>query len=99
MEQRIQYLSDMTIVGDALLKITGAHRINYSIFGNGEPALHAHIFPRYMSEPEDKRKGPVYLGYSTEEMQSRPFDATKDRYLMTELATSIRNICSYDPLS
>ena len=46
---------DMTKVGDALLKVCGALRINYAIYGNLEPALHAHIIPRYSDEPEDKR--------------------------------------------
>jgi diadenosine tetraphosphate (Ap4A) HIT family hydrolase len=52
---RGQFLSDMTVVGDALLAITAALRINYAIFGNVEPALHAHIFPRHPSEPEATR--------------------------------------------
>jgi diadenosine tetraphosphate (Ap4A) HIT family hydrolase len=28
-------------------------RINYAIFGNVEPALHAHVIPRYEDEPAD----------------------------------------------
>jgi len=53
--ERGQFLMDMTKVGDALLKVTGAVRINYAIFGNVEPALHAHVVPRFADEPEDKR--------------------------------------------
>jgi diadenosine tetraphosphate (Ap4A) HIT family hydrolase len=49
--QRAQFLLDMTLVGDALLAATAALRINYAIFGNLEPALHAHIVPRYADEP------------------------------------------------
>ncbi len=30
---------------------TGALRINYAMFGNLEPALHAHLVPRYADEP------------------------------------------------
>ena len=52
---RGQYLSDMAMVGDALLAVTGAARINYAIFGNVDPALHAHIFPRHTTEPESTR--------------------------------------------
>jgi diadenosine tetraphosphate (Ap4A) HIT family hydrolase len=54
-KERSQFLMDMTKVGDALLKVCGALRINYAIYGNLEPALHAHIIPRYADEPEDKR--------------------------------------------
>jgi diadenosine tetraphosphate (Ap4A) HIT family hydrolase len=49
--ERAQFLFDMTLIGDALLAVTGALRINYAIFGNLEPALHAHIVPRYADEP------------------------------------------------
>ena len=52
---RAQFLSDMAAVGDALLAITAALRVNYAIFGNVDPALHAHIFPRHSTEPEATR--------------------------------------------
>src|SRR5690348_17585271 len=45
--ERSAFLVDMARLGDALLKVTGAVRINYAIFGNVEPALHAHVIPRY----------------------------------------------------
>ena len=44
--QRAVFLADMATVGDALLEVTGAYRINYAILGNTDPALHAHIVPR-----------------------------------------------------
>ena len=53
--ERIAFLSDMSRLGDALLKVTGAARINYAIFGNQDPALHAHVIPRYADEPEALR--------------------------------------------
>ena len=49
------FLTDMTRLGDALLKVTAALRINYAMFGNEEPALHAHVIPRYLDEPEALR--------------------------------------------
>jgi diadenosine tetraphosphate (Ap4A) HIT family hydrolase len=52
---RAQFLADMAAIGDALLALTGAVRINYAIFGNLEPALHAHVFPRQRGEPESTR--------------------------------------------
>lgn len=57
-----QFLSDMSVFGDALLEVTGAFGINYSILGNADPALHAHIHPRYVREPEPARRAPVRLG-------------------------------------
>ncbi|HEX4151484.1 MAG TPA: hypothetical protein VHY75_04660 [Steroidobacteraceae bacterium] len=47
---RVQFLGDMALTGDAVLAGTGALRINYAIFGNLEPALHAHILPRMAEE-------------------------------------------------
>lgn len=60
-EARAIYLLDMARLGDAVLAATGALRMNYEILGNSEPELHCHIFPRYASEPEDKRKMPVWF--------------------------------------
>ena len=45
------FLSELGLLGDAVLAATGALRINYAIFGNVEPALHAHVHPRYVDEP------------------------------------------------
>jgi len=52
---RAQFLADMARLGDALLQASDAVRINYAIFGNVEPALHAHVIPRYADEPEALR--------------------------------------------
>jgi diadenosine tetraphosphate (Ap4A) HIT family hydrolase len=54
-DARAQFLADMGRVGDALLAATAALRINYAIFGNLEPALHAHVMPRYADEPAAMR--------------------------------------------
>jgi len=51
-ERRGQFLLDMSRLGDALMRVASPVRINYAIFGNVEPALHAHVIPRYRSEPE-----------------------------------------------
>ena len=50
-QERGQFLLDMARLGDGLLKVTNALRINYAILGNLEPALHAHVIPRYAEEP------------------------------------------------
>ena len=54
-ERRMEFLGDMGKLGDVLLQVTGAVRINYAIFGNVEPALHMHAFPRYADEAEPAR--------------------------------------------
>lgn len=45
----------MARLGRAVFEVTGALRINCALFGNVEPALHAHMFPRYVDEPEALR--------------------------------------------
>ncbi len=52
---REQFMADLSLLGEAVLRATGALRINYAIFGNVEPALHAHVHPRYVDEPEAMR--------------------------------------------
>jgi diadenosine tetraphosphate (Ap4A) HIT family hydrolase len=82
-ERRETYLYEMSVIGDALLAITDAYRINYEILGNTEPALHAHIFPRYHSEPDDLRRLPVWV-YDWE--QAPTFEASRDQPLMEQIA-------------
>lgn len=49
--KRSEYSLDVVTVGDALLAVTDAYRINYETLCNSEPALHAHIIPRYRESP------------------------------------------------
>ncbi len=79
---RETFLRDMTAVGDALLRLTGAARINYEILGNLEPALHAHLFPRRDDEPEDRRTRPVWFH---DWQKARRFDPDVDRPFMEAL--------------
>jgi diadenosine tetraphosphate (Ap4A) HIT family hydrolase len=68
---RARFLQDMAMVGDALLEVTAALRINYAIYGNIEPALHAHIFPRSAQEPEATRTAqPWALNWGTAPLYS-----------------------------
>ena len=53
--KRTQFLADMAALGDAVLAATGALRINYAMYGNLAPALHAHVFPRFPDEPDFAR--------------------------------------------
>ena len=87
MADRITFLQDMTILGDALLAVTGAARINYEILGNREAALHAHVFPRFATEPEEQRQKPVWF-YDWK--SAPPFDAKQHQPLMHQIAAAIK---------
>lgn len=85
-EDRVNFLRDMSIVGDALLEVTGAALINYEILGNSERALHAHIVPRYDDEPDEKRRKPIWLSDTSD---APKFDREMHKDLMQKLAESI----------
>ena len=70
---RATFLSDMAMFGEALHACTETSRVDYEILGNGDAALHAHVFPRYVHEPEEYRRGPVWA-YPSEQRTSLPFD-------------------------
>ena len=59
--RRAEFLRDMTRLGDAILQVTSAERINYEILGNSEPELHAHVIPRYATEPSERRRLPAWF--------------------------------------
>jgi len=80
------FLSDMARLGDAVLARTGAVRINYALFGNVEPALHAHVFPRLASEPPAHREAHPW---SYDWSRARPFDAALDGALLLALRADL----------
>lgn len=61
LDEREQFLSDMSVLGDAIIASCNPLRVNYDILGNTDKYLHAHVFPRYQWEKEERRKMPVWL--------------------------------------
>ena len=83
---RAQFLSDMALVGDALLAVTAGLRINYALFGNVDPALHAHIFPRHAAEPAATRTlQPWALDWAAAPAYSEPLHGDLKRRLAARL--------------
>lgn len=85
--RRSEFLYEASVVGDALLEITDAYRINYEILGNAEPALHMHIFPRYAHEPENLRRYPAWFYDWNNAPQ---FEPGRDQDLMNDIAGYLR---------
>lgn len=85
--ERMKYCRDMARVGDALLKVTGAQRINYETWCNVDPALHTHIVPRYRSEPEDKRTKPAVMAYDF--ATARKFDPIGDSAFIQKMRAAL----------
>ena len=82
------FLRDMALIGDAALAVTNAVRANYEILGNADPALHAHVFPRFKDEPEDRRKGPVWFYDFSKAPQ---FDLNRDREIMIAIGRELKD--------
>jgi diadenosine tetraphosphate (Ap4A) HIT family hydrolase len=77
-----RFLADMARLGNAVLGITGALRINYAMFGNLESALHAHVFPRYPDEPPELR---IAHPWAYEWASAPRFDLARDGALLATL--------------
>ncbi|MEZ4744032.1 MAG: hypothetical protein R3B45_16555 [Bdellovibrionota bacterium] len=84
---RQTYLEDMTALGDALLEVTKAERINYEILGNSEAALHAHLFPRYKDEDPNIRTRPVWF-YDWDNCEK--FNISQHSALMESIKTALK---------
>ena len=81
-EAQVAFLADLARLGQAVLEATGALRINYAMFGNLEPALHAHVHPRHANEPEALRTAhPWAYDWSA----ARRFDPGRDGPLLRAL--------------
>lgn len=77
---RTRYWTDVTLIGDALLEVTDAWRINYETWCNQEPSLHTHITPRYLTEAEADRRRPALIAYDW--ALARRFDPAADGLFM-----------------
>ena len=67
---RMNYWRDVCRVGDALILVTGSYRINYETLCNVAQALHSHILPRQMSEPDEKRRERAAVAYKESELEA-----------------------------
>jgi diadenosine tetraphosphate (Ap4A) HIT family hydrolase len=83
---RAAFLGDMARLGDALLATTNTVRVNYAIFGNQDPALHAHVVPRYQDEPLPQRTAHPWTYDWT---QAGAFDARSMSVLRTQLRAAL----------
>ena len=87
---RAVYLDDMGRLGAAVNAACAPRRINYSIYGNTDAFLHAHVFPRYAWEPAERIPGPVWL-YPRENWSdpAMAYDAARHRALRAKIAEAL----------
>ena len=94
-QQRTDFLIDMSLIGDAITKVCKPLRMNYEILGNSDEFLHAHIIPRYQWESEERRKSPIWH-YARENWSLEKYQYTEDKFggLKTDLQTMLEEILS-----
>jgi diadenosine tetraphosphate (Ap4A) HIT family hydrolase len=68
LEAQTVFLRDMALLGRAIEDLTGCARVNYGIYGNTDPYLHAHVFARYAWEEPERARVPVWKSYQLEEL-------------------------------
>ena len=85
---RIRFSLDALRIGDALLAVTGAYRINYLTLANLEPSQHTHIVPRYSDEPQERRRGSPFQAYDW--ATARPYDPVVDKAFMERMRDWLR---------
>jgi diadenosine tetraphosphate (Ap4A) HIT family hydrolase len=76
---RAQYLTDMTLIGDAIIKTCNPLRINYSILMNLDHYLHTHIEARYDWEPAANKCRPSYF-YPKEQRYDTQYEYSDEKY-------------------
>jgi diadenosine tetraphosphate (Ap4A) HIT family hydrolase len=74
-------------VGEAIFTVVKPLKLNYECLGNTEPHVHWHIFPRYQSEEEELRRGPIWVRPAAE--RTRSLEERDQRALMASLRAEI----------
>lgn len=88
---RAQFFSDLVLLGDAILEVTGAERINYLVLCNQAPELHGHCIPRFENEdPAPRLLGP----FEAYDFAAAPRADARgvDRELVASLRESLRRL-------
>lgn len=73
---------ELMVAGRAVVETFGPWKMNYSCYGNVDPHVHWHLFPRYESDPDHLNQPWLHAA----EFKDHPTGEAKAR----ELAASIR---------
>lgn len=79
LNERSQYLIDMTLLGDAIIKTCNPLRINYSTLMNFDYYLHTHIEARYDWESDEYKCRPSFF-YPKEKRYIEKYEYSEERY-------------------
>ena len=90
------FLRDMALLGRAVQDVTHCARVNYSVYGNTDPFLHAHVFARYADEDAVKAKMPVWFSYTQAERDAVPFTLEDHGALRFELEARLLELLNLE---
>ena len=86
----------MCLLGDAVMVATECVRVNYSVYGNLDPFLHAHVVPRYEWEADEHRTIPPLM--YPEEIQRSPthlYEQEAHADLQDKIARALRSLLEH----
>ncbi|MBI5958876.1 MAG: hypothetical protein HY866_09090 [Chloroflexi bacterium] len=86
-DQRNEFLTDMQLLGEAVAAVTHPVRINYSILGNTDHYLHAHVYPRYHWEDPDRLSKPAWF-YPAEYWRDPQYQINENHLELAENLTA-----------
>ncbi len=88
---KLKYLEEMSLLAEAVARVTKCHKLNYEMLGNQVHHLHFHIFPRYAHEENVLQ--PVWLSMP-QGNAAEPFklDAQRDAPLIKELRAKLQKL-------
>jgi diadenosine tetraphosphate (Ap4A) HIT family hydrolase len=93
---RARFFGDLVLLGDAILRVTGAERINYLVLCNQAPELHGHCIPRFASEdPALRLQGP----FEAYDFAASPVADARgaDQELARDLQEALGQLLGVDP--
>jgi diadenosine tetraphosphate (Ap4A) HIT family hydrolase len=56
-----QMFDEVRLVAEAIATVVKPWKMNYECLGNSEPHVHWHLLPRFASESDKLRRGPIWL--------------------------------------
>lgn len=82
-EMRNLFLMEMQVLGEAIAEVVQPVRMNYSIYGNTDHYLHAHVYPRYAWETPERLRGPAW-SYPPEAWQAEENQVNEGHIVLGE---------------
>jgi diadenosine tetraphosphate (Ap4A) HIT family hydrolase len=87
--KRMQYLTDMSLIGDAIIKVCNPLRVNYATLMNQDHYLHTHIEARYDWEPDEFKQRPAWF-YPREQRYGSEVEFHKFGELKSNLTQALK---------